>query len=483
MPSNIPGCVTNLCQLDPARDSFSEDFKIIAKRTAWQNFIGRLIHFITLGFRERNPQLDSAVLKAVSCAEEILKKGVKLPLKEKLERAFSNLLKVMEANDGNDKSKIDGLIEKIKQISPIEASAIRKKDPQPKPAPKPPEKQPTAKIVNPASPGLPPKTSPQKPPAGTAVKPAAAPPPPKQPAANPPPLPPPAAAISPPAVNPVVKPPESPAPALVVEVSGFSAKKDIPAVAVPTPADLAVIEWLNKYKKPLKELGSQRDQLLEKCGKQLEYFEYSDPSDNLFDMLQRCPNIKQLVLVNCNIGKDKAFQLANLPQMERLTVLNLENNRIGPEGVNAIAKAKFPNLTHLNLAFNKIGKGAEGIAKSENMPKLEILCLSNNEINNHGAIALGSSEHRKNLKILDLGINKISNEGVKALVQGKLTELIELDLSDNNFREAGATAIAQAKLAHLRKLSLLNNKIKPSFMQAIKDSKSLPSGVKIIFEE
>lgn len=128
MPSSdLLRMVNDLAQLDPERDSFSfhDKFQKIAKRTGWEKLLGRIIYVLTLGFREKNPQLDQAACKAAECAEQIFKEPVQEQFKKQVETAFENLLRIIKANDGSEEPKIESLISRIKALRPVAAVASK----------------------------------------------------------------------------------------------------------------------------------------------------------------------------------------------------------------------------------------------------------------------------------------------------------------------------------------------------------------------
>jgi Ran GTPase-activating protein (RanGAP) involved in mRNA processing and transport len=83
---------------------------------------------------------------------------------------------------------------------------------------------------------------------------------------------------------------------------------------------------------------------------------------------------------NRNIGNQGMEDfIANFMQMaEKITELQLANNRIGPEGIRFLMGTKWPNLKLLNLENNNIKvEGAKYLAHPSNGWKaLEYLNLS-----------------------------------------------------------------------------------------------------------
>ena len=122
-----------------------------------------------------------------------------------------------------------------------------------------------------------------------------------------------------------------------------------------------------------------------------------------------------------------------LKMMKGLKTLNVEDNRIGAEGIKKLVEA-LPHLKHLERIYvgnNKIG--AEGIKKlAEALP------------------------HLKNLQKLDVSGNHIGDVGIKKLAEAlpHLKHLDTLYVSGNHIGEEGATTLAEA-LPHLKHLETL----------------------------
>ena len=82
--------------------------------------------------------------------------------------------------------------------------------------------------------------------------------------------------------------------------------------------------------------------------------------------------------------------------MGKLTSLDINNNKIGKEGAEAIAK--MGNLTSLNIYRNGIDKeGAKAIATMGNLTSLDI---NNNQIGEEGAEAIATMGNLTSLDII-----------------------------------------------------------------------------------
>ena len=119
------------------------------------------------------------------------------------------------------------------------------------------------------------------------------------------------------------------------------------------------------------------------------------------------------------------------------------------------------------LSFMQAGWGdAEAVAFAESLPlctRLEKLDLRYNKIGNEGLTALAralADGAAPKLEKLNVNYNKIGNEGLtalaRALADGAAPELDELNLSGNDFSGAdeGLRLLGQAKLPALEKLEL-----------------------------
>ncbi|KAG2375052.1 hypothetical protein C9374_010056 [Naegleria lovaniensis] len=136
-----------------------------------------------------------------------------------------------------------------------------------------------------------------------------------------------------------------------------------------------------------------------------------------------------LLIFGTTIGTKGVEYLAASPYIQKLKVLNLQNQRIGFEGVKLLSQSEnFQNLTELNLYGNEIhSDGIEHLAQSKYMQNLTLLDLSLNKIDEKGALYLAQSDHLGNLKTLYLHWNDIGSEGDEALrTSQKLKSLTSL---------------------------------------------------------
>ncbi|CAJ1440809.1 unnamed protein product [Effrenium voratum] len=137
---------------------------------------------------------------------------------------------------------------------------------------------------------------------------------------------------------------------------------------------------------------------------------------------------------------------AALQQMPRLQTLKLSQNQIGVKGAQALARG-LEGTTALELLWlweNRIGDaGCEALGVAlQQMPRLQTLILSQNQIGVKGAQALARGlEANASLEVLWLFQNSLGDEGCKALAAALAHRgLRDLDLAANGFGDAGAEA-------------------------------------------
>jgi uncharacterized protein (TIGR02996 family) len=117
------------------------------------------------------------------------------------------------------------------------------------------------------------------------------------------------------------------------------------------------------------------------------------------------------------LARSRISQLANLPQLARLSTLGLDRNSLGDEGVGALASSPhLSQLAHLALRWNHVGDaGVEALAASACLPRLATLTLIGNEIGDRGALALARSASLSRLTALELYHNPLGQRGREAL--------------------------------------------------------------------
>ena len=107
--------------------------------------------------------------------------------------------------------------------------------------------------------------------------------------------------------------------------------------------------------------------------------------------------------------------------LPKLQTIDLSGNELTQEGIDALAEFKVFNLIRARLGeegtkldLSNLGVGdveCKCIAECEELEELTHLYLELNKITNKGAELLAGSEYLKNLTLLSLDRNKICDEG------------------------------------------------------------------------
>ncbi|KAL1529734.1 hypothetical protein AB1Y20_000670 [Prymnesium parvum] len=140
----------------------------------------------------------------------------------------------------------------------------------------------------------------------------------------------------------------------------------------------------------------------------------------------------------------------SLPNLE---FLSLARNALGDAGTAVLAQSLRPDvpLRHLDLASNSIREtGAAEIGRAMKrgaLPLLRKLSLKNNDIDDHGAVALFSTSH-DNVEWLNLSHNQIANSGglsvSRALADRHFKCLRRLSLDHNQLGDKAMDALTSA---------------------------------------
>ena len=171
-----------------------------------------------------------------------------------------------------------------------------------------------------------------------------------------------------------------------------------------------------------------------------------DLSPEGFRLIAGSPHLRQLVSLIAfrnRIGCDGLSALAASALAGRLSVLEIQNNGIGDRGLIALAgSALLARIVGpgLNLSMNAIADaGAEALAQCPHLAPFTELILRDCRIGDAGARALAGAPHVANLTYLDLWKNRVGNVGASALAASKrLGKVRELSLRDNLITAPGA---------------------------------------------
>jgi Leucine-rich repeat (LRR) protein len=196
--------------------------------------------------------------------------------------------------------------------------------------------------------------------------------------------------------------------------------------------------------------------------------------------LARCPHLaklRRLDLTGNRIGSDGVEALAASPFLSGLRELGLNGNHIGPAGFDALLAAPWlGNLTTLELADNGIGA-----AELARLPALHALDFSDNVLESVSELPAGLEQLKLarcrlkqfpdvghgSLRELDLSNNSLGTDGATALAENdSLSQLRSLDVSFNDIKAPGVSALCGMD-APLESLKLRGNRITEAGAQAI----------------
>ncbi len=156
------------------------------------------------------------------------------------------------------------------------------------------------------------------------------------------------------------------------------------------------------------------------------------------------PALRWLKLNDVNLRPPAAGNLAGAAFAPTLEELYLDNTRLGSSGVEALAAGKFPRLTTLDLSRNRLdNRGGITLANAADaFPVLANLRLWDNRLGPDGVAALAGSELLANLTDLDLCGNKIGPAGALALAHSKyLKKLTSLVVDEKAVGKKGKQAL------------------------------------------
>ena len=179
--------------------------------------------------------------------------------------------------------------------------------------------------------------------------------------------------------------------------------------------------------------------------------------------------VKVIDLENNNIGEDASFEIATALHFNNLLEqLWLRGNKLNTAGALYILNSLeyLTTLRVLDLSYNNIGsQSADGIAAViDNNPLMNQLWLDGNDLHSTGTITICNALKKiRTLSILSLCNNEITDDAADEL-SAVITQNVLLDdllLSNNQLHSTGIKIVAESlsKLIKLRKLDLFNNDI------------------------
>lgn len=189
-------------------------------------------------------------------------------------------------------------------------------------------------------------------------------------------------------------------------------------------------------------------------------------------------HLRRLAFPSCRITRHDAANLFDLPVLQDLDHLDLSDNRLNADGIEALAESRVTRgLRVLNLKATRPGvTGVRALtAEKSRLARLRSLDLSRNGLGPVAVELLAGSAGLRKLRVLNLSENPVGDAGAAALADSRhLAELLELDLSDAEVGDAGAVALAESPhLEHLLRLNLRCRKagraLGPAARGALKD--------------
>jgi Ran GTPase-activating protein (RanGAP) involved in mRNA processing and transport len=167
-------------------------------------------------------------------------------------------------------------------------------------------------------------------------------------------------------------------------------------------------------------------------------------------------------MINGNSFDSSYALLNNLKFVENLNELNMNELKIGDEGLKELSKSfkYLKNLEFLHLNNNRItAAGIENMKEFSMLTNLKELNLSNNLLKAEGCSYL---KFNKNLEVLNLWANDIRVEGVKNLLSNIRSDfnLREISFSQNNIDDKEKNGKADGMIFILKTVTndLLNVK-------------------------
>ena len=177
---------------------------------------------------------------------------------------------------------------------------------------------------------------------------------------------------------------------------------------------------------------------------------------------EHCRSLRMLRLDQCGLYSATAQALAEVPNLNSLESLSMAGNDLGEDGVRALAHAaRLSRLRELSLHGNQLSAAGARAFCSEPVFRLSKLLLGNNRIGSEGVAAIARGAQFADLAWLDLQANEVGNLGLEALVGSPyLWRLEHLNLANNHIGARGVQILTESPLlANLTYLNLKENEI------------------------
>jgi hypothetical protein len=156
-------------------------------------------------------------------------------------------------------------------------------------------------------------------------------------------------------------------------------------------------------------------------------------------------NVHTLLLWGNRIGPSGLRHLLGSGHAGCLRTLYVNEDRLGERGAEWLAS--WPGLAQaetLSLWGNSFGPEGAAALAAASMPALSVLLLNNNRIGDPGAVALADSPSVARLTRLDLQVNAIGDRGGRALIESPhLPARLAINLRGNTFSDAVAEEARQ----------------------------------------
>jgi Leucine-rich repeat (LRR) protein len=178
-----------------------------------------------------------------------------------------------------------------------------------------------------------------------------------------------------------------------------------------------------------------------------------------FNALTSAPlpdQVSSLDLRSNRLTQAALAQLARAVWRGQIQELSLALNQLDNPSLAALAAGDWPALTRLNLNANRLGpEGMAEFARRPAMPRLESLSLNANPIRDSGLTHLANSYLVHSLRELDIGATGVKTGGVQFLAESPLGQKLEsLVLRGNSLGDVSRLLGAFAGAANLRHLDL-----------------------------